>query len=132
LAYSPKYTSIDKLKSAVYPQAEKLSDPVILDAIESGERETDDWLVSVNIDPKDLSGEELNAAKDIALCYSVLWVIPKLPVAITDMRELETKWREQLVSYQRNFIQSLYPKFELKTVFRRIGPGYGREYGEDV
>jgi len=132
LAYNPRYTSISKLKSAIYPQAEKLSDSMILDAIESGERETDDWLVSVNIDPSNLSTEELNAAKDIALCYSVLWVIPKLPVAITEMRELESKWREQLLSYQRSFIQSLYPQLETKAVYRRIRPGYGREYGEDV
>jgi len=130
MSYVPKYTSIADVKSAVYPDAEKLADSYILDAIEEGEQETDEWLISCDFDPDNLDSAELEGAKGLALCYSVLRVIPKLPITVDAMREYSDEWRKKLEERAHLFIMSQYKKSTWKAQHRRIMPGYGREWGD--
>jgi len=130
VSYTPKYVDIAGIKRAVYPDAEQLTDALILDAIEQGERETDDWLAGCDFDPANLTSEQKEGAKGMAICYTVLRLIPKLPLTRADMRSMYEEWESRLARTQQLFIgaEGKMPG----AVYKRMTPGYGKKWGNDV
>jgi len=118
--YVPKYTDLFTVRAAVSPLADEVEDEIVAGAIQSGEREVEDFLEACDLSLEALTTVQKNAARDLATYRSVLILIPRLPVEIEKKRELYTHFKELRDEAEELFLRRIFMVKKAKAVYKRI------------
>jgi len=138
MSYVPKYytdltSAISIVKSNLRADLRgALTDSYLEEAIEIAEMYTDSFLESAGYNLAALDSTEKSHARDMSTVRALIYIAGVLPISTEEKREYLAQMRERLLESERYFIKREYPTAAVKPKYRRMKPGYGREWEEDV
>ena len=137
MTYTPKYyTSLDTARSIIKSNIradlrDSLSDSYLEETVEHAEMYTDHFLVSGGFDVDSLSTRQKADARNMATAHALLYVAGVLPLPPEEKRDYLTQNKERLEEAERSFIKREFPSSQVESQYRRMKPGYGREWFDD-
>jgi len=138
MSYTPKYytdltSAISIIKSNLRADLRgALTDSYLEEAVEMAEMYTDSFLESAGYDLASLDSTEKAYARDMSTARALIYIAGVLPISTEEKREYLAQMRERLLESERYFSKREYPVGAVKPKYRRMKPGYGREWEEDV
>ena len=136
MTYTPKYyTSLDSARSIIKSNIradlrESLSDSYLEETVEHAEIYTDHFLISGGFDIDKLTTRQKADARNMATVHALLYVAGVLPLPPEEKRDYLAQNKERLEEAERAFMKREFPSSEVKSKYRRMEPGYGREWEE--
>jgi len=138
MSYVPKYyadltSAISIIKSNLRADLRgSLTDSYLEQAIEICEMETDAVLITAGFNVDSLDSTQKAHARDMTTARVLIYIAGVLPISTEEKREYLVQMRDRLLESERYFIKREYPAAAVKSKYKRMKPGYGREWEEDV
>jgi len=94
--------------------------------------ETDAVLITAGFNVDSLDSTQKAHARDMTTARVLIYIAGVLPISTEEKREYLVQMRDRLLESERYFIKREYPAAAVKSKYKRMKPGYGREWEEDV
>lgn len=137
MTYTSKYfpdlsSAISRIRSCLRNDVKNApSDEDIEYRLEEAETIVEDFLIAARFDVDNLSSKDKTNAMIMAQAQTILFLIKKLPMTEKDKRDFELRVRDEFREAADRFLRGVYTPEEIKAVYKRMEPGYGRGWPEE-
>ena len=134
MTYTPKYfdslsAAISRIRSCLRSDVmNSPEDEEIEYRLEEAELIVEDFLIAARFDVDNLSTAEKGNAMIMTIAQTLLFLIKKLPMSEDDKRDFELRVRDEFKEAAERFLRRVYIPSSVSAVYKRMEPGYGREW----